>query len=118
MAYADRPNWCPGKYEERDGKRTKVPKNPHTGRNAKTNDSTTWGTLTRALAAQERYKCDFIGLMLTPELGITGIDLDHAFDPDTHAIAPWAAPVVAASGSYTEPSVSGTGLRIFVLGND
>ena len=34
----------------------KIPKNPHTGGNAKANDPSTWGTYEEAVKAVERYR--------------------------------------------------------------
>ena len=70
----NRPQWVCWKLEERDGRKTKIPKNPHTGGNAKSNDSTTWGTFHDAITAQTRYCFDGIGIMLTN--GLCGIDID------------------------------------------
>ena len=50
-------NWVNWKLEERDGELTKVPKNPLTGKNAKSDDSGTWGTFEEALEAAQYFKC-------------------------------------------------------------
>jgi hypothetical protein len=39
--------WVCWEWEQRDGKATKVPRSPHEPRRAKSDDPTTWGTLTR-----------------------------------------------------------------------
>jgi hypothetical protein len=60
---------------------------------------------------------DGFGVVLTAAAGITFIDLDDVRDPDTGSIvAPWAARLVDVMDSWTEISVSGTGLHIFALG--
>ena len=59
---------------------------------------------------------DGIGIVLTPDNGIVGIDLDHCLDPDGKPLA-WAVPILERfSDTYTEISPSGTGLRIFCYG--
>jgi primase-polymerase (primpol)-like protein len=37
------PHWVCWSFEEREGKSTKIPKNPRTGGNAMANDPRTWG---------------------------------------------------------------------------
>lgn len=40
--------WVDWEWEQHDGKATKVPISPHEPRRAKSDDPTTWGTLTEA----------------------------------------------------------------------
>lgn len=56
------------------------------------------------------------GIVLTAAVGITFLDLDHVRDPDSGALAPWAARMVDVFDSWTEVSVSGTGIHIFARG--
>lgn len=105
--------WVCWRYEERDGKPTKVPKNPATGRNAKSNDPRTWATFAEALAAAPRF--DGLGIMFSD--GLCGCDLDHCRDPKTGELEPWAAEVVAELDSYTEASPSGTGVHVLATGD-
>ena len=56
------------------------------------------------------------GLILTPECGYVGIDLDDVRDRDTGALTADGARIVALLNTYTEISPSGTGLRLFVRG--
>jgi len=105
--------WVCWRYEERDGKPTKVPKNPRTGRNAKSNDARTWSTFADAVAAAERF--DGLGIMFAE--GLCGVDLDHCRDPKTGELEPWAAEVVAELDSYTEASPSGTGVHVLATGD-
>ncbi len=58
---------------------------------------------------------DGFGVVLLPSAGVTFIDLDGVRDPDTGALAPWAVRMVAKMDSWTELSVSGTGLHIFCV---
>ena len=105
--------WVCWRYEERDGKPTKVPKNPRTGRNAKSNDARTWATFADAVAAAPRY--DGVGIMFSE--GLCGVDLDHCRDPTTGELEAWAAKVVAELDSYTEASPSGTGVHVLATGD-
>ena len=43
------PHWVCWSWEERDGEQTKVPKNPRTGGNAKSNTPDTWGSFEETL---------------------------------------------------------------------
>jgi len=90
------------------GKGTKVPKQPN-GTSASTTDPTTWSTFDAALAAYLTGRFAGIGWMLQPPYA--GIDFDHVLagilDPDT---AGW----VARFESYTEKSVSASGLHVIV----
>ena len=55
-----------------------------------------------------------VGLVLTADLGLLGIDLDHCLKDGTPE--PWAADIVRKVGSYAEVSPSGEGIRIFAWG--
>src|SRR5205814_7275808 len=57
---------------------------------------------------------DGFGVALTG--GIVFIDLDHVRDPDT-GLEPWAMQMVETFDSWTEVSVSGTGIHIFCFGH-
>lgn len=85
----------------------KVPKSPGGG-NAKSNDSSTWGTYAEAEAAASRNGYSGVGVMLTD--GLIGIDLDVAVSGGK--LAGWAQEIVDSLGSYAELSPSGTGLHI------
>lgn len=107
-----RPQWVAYSLEERDGKPTKVPKNPRTSKHASSTDPATWGTFAEARAAVARYDLDGVGFVFSPDDRFVGIDLDHCRDPQTGEIEDWALQIVNAICSYTEVSPSGTGLHI------
>src|SRR5262249_39190507 len=50
------------------------------------------------------------------EDGFVIIDLDRCRDPETGAIEPWAATIMAEMNTYSEASPSGTGLRLVAFG--
>lgn len=110
-ALKDRAAWVCWTYQNRDGKRTKVPKNPRSGGNAKSNDPTTWATFAEALDVLPR----FAGLGVMFADGLCGVDLDGCRDPDTGELEPWAAEVVADLDSYAEASPSGTGVHVLLF---
>jgi predicted P-loop ATPase len=110
-------NWVLWRWEtvkDKKGKEkwTKVPYQPN-GSNAKNNDREAWCSYEVAIAAYETGKFDGIGFCL---LGMAAFDIDHCRDASSGEIDPWAADLVERTGSYSEITVSGTGLRIIGYG--
>lgn len=101
--------FCCWRYEERNGKRTKIPVNPRTGGNAQSTNPATFATLAEALAALERQQLDGIGVGIFGILG--AIDIDHCVDGGG-VISDMALDIIGIMGSYWETSPSGHGVRI------
>jgi DNA-binding transcriptional MerR regulator len=78
---------------------------------ASTNKPGTWCDHVNAVKAVEAGLADGIGFMLR-DSEIGAFDLDDCRDPVTGEIAPWAWTLIDEAQSYTEITVSGTGLRI------
>lgn len=81
--------WINWKYEQREGKNTKLPLNPHIENSlAKTNDPSTWGSFDDALGNAQEYDVG-VGIMFAP-LGdgfvLAGIDID-AHNVDRNPLA-------------------------------
>ena len=112
---ADERQWVAFRLEERNGKLSKVPINPRTGRYAMTNNPDTWGTLEEAQKAIQKYGADGVGFVF--DNGYFGIDLDDVIDPQRGTIKAWAQEIIDAMGSYTEISPSGRGVHIIAKGN-
>ena len=108
------PNWVGWRYETRDGKKTKVPIDPHTNRRAKTNDPTTWADYETALAAVAKYGLEGVGYVFAEDDPFSGIDIDDCRDPETGVIAEWAQEIIGAVPTYWEVSPSGTGVKGWV----
>ncbi len=112
--------WVCWHYQERNGKRTKPPIDAKSNGKllpAKTNDPSTWSDFDTALATAERLKLSGIGLALAESDGLTGLDLDHVFDPETGELDPLAVEVLEHfAETYTEISPSRDGLRIWCYG--
>ncbi len=108
--------WVCWKYRIREDKKTKVPYNAATGREAKTNDAKTWVSFARATAALSRGGYDGIGFVLTDETGIVGGDLDHCINTETGELHDWADCIITKMHTYTEITPSGEGLRFFARG--
>ncbi len=99
--------FCVWRYEERDGKTTKVPYNPRTGGGAQSNNPSTFAPVAVAEAAQDRY--DGMGLGIFD--GYSAIDIDHCID-DQGQLSEMATDIIATMETYTEYSPSGRGIRI------
>lgn len=95
----------------------KAPMNPHTGRNASSTKPDTWATFDEAMTAQVRYGWAGVGVVLTGD-GVVGIDLDDCLKQieDGYERSKFAKYVMELAQSYTEVSVSGSGLHILGLG--
>ncbi len=115
-----RRQWVLWRYEERDGKQTKVPYDARTGKKkrASTADSETWSTFGAAVRALELSPSgyDGVGFVFSSGDPYAGVDLDKCRDPETGEIEEWAAEIVASLGGYVEGSPSGTGVHIVVRG--
>lgn len=116
-----RQQWVGARLTERPGgKLEKQPINPHTGGLAKVNDPATWGAFEAALAWRNRQppqpgvRCA-VGYVFTENDPHVGIDLDHCYDERSNRAA-WATELIERFNSYTELSVSGTGVHIIVKG--
>ena len=96
----------------------KIPINPETGRAAKSNDPTTWGTFKEALNRCKDDNLAGIGLMFSGD-NLVGVDLDDIYDEnDTTREYTWLNPVaesfVYSLNTYTEISPSGKGLKMWL----
>ncbi len=110
--------WVCWTKEERNGKMTKVPKNPNTGGSASATLPATWVTFS---TAKEYYRChtdgiDGIGYVFTEGNGVVGVDIDHCVE-DGRIINDEIRELVDQCGSYVELSPSGTGIHMYVKGN-
>jgi hypothetical protein len=110
------PQWVVWKAALRNGKPTKLPVNPMTGRLAAIDNSTSWADYESAVEAVGRFKGEGVGFVFTDSDPYTGIDLDDCRDPQTGEIQPWARDIVQALHSYTEISPSQQGVKIWVRG--
>jgi hypothetical protein len=70
------PQWVAWRWEERDGKPTKPPLNPHGGQHASAIDSATWGSLQDALRfCRENPSAAGVGFVFTKD------DLEPTAEP-------------------------------------
>jgi ribosomal protein L37AE/L43A len=107
------PHWVGYAWEVRGEKRTKVPKNPHTGRNGSSTDPATWADFATARDFALRHGYG-LGFMLAPPF--VGIDLDHCRDAATGELSTLGLSVLSNLDTYAEVSVSGTGVKAIAYG--
>jgi putative DNA primase/helicase len=104
--------WVLWRGVERDGRWTKIPYSV-TGDKASATDGATWRDFDNASESYKNGSFDGIGFVFAQGSGLTGVDLDDCVLSDG-GLEPKAAAIVNALGSYTEYSVSGSGLHIIV----
>lgn len=105
-----RPQWVVWRSETRDGKPTKVPYRAGAPAiHASTTDPGTWATFAEAEAVALRGEVDGIGFVFAPDDPYFGIDVDDLDDADRD----W---IVETLDSYTERSVSRSGLHVIARG--
>jgi putative DNA primase/helicase len=95
----------------------KIPHSPGSGKRASSTDPATWGSFNQAIAATKNG-CGWqgIGFVFSVDDPICGIDIDRCRDPESGAIEPWAAKILSDLDSYSEISVSGSGVHTLVRG--
>jgi len=103
------------RLEDRDGKPSKTPYQV-SGTLAKVNDPATWTTFENALTAYLQGGFSGLGIALSGDDDLTGVDLDKCLNPNTGELDPEAARIVADLPTYCEISPSGRGLRLFAFG--
>jgi hypothetical protein len=106
--------WLCWRSEERDGKPTKIPYSPLTGKRASSTSPGTWAGYEEAVRACEEHGYGGIGFVFTSEDDLCGVDLDGRLNADTGEIEPWARIIIEELDSYTEISPSGTGVHILM----
>lgn len=111
------PSWVLWSYAIKDGKWTKVPRQPG-GSYASSTNTATWHTFASVRAAYQLDKFDGVGIVLTGKplengLYLIGLDFDHCLIAGVLDDAPRKA--VELLGTYCEISPSGEGIRLFLL---
>jgi len=106
-------------WKEERKKYTKIPIDPHTGREGRSNDPKTWSDFNTALQAMTDLGMDGLGFYFQPPY--VGIDVDHvAEDIERMKVGDVEDNIVhdfmSNTTSYTETSISGTGIHIIVKG--
>jgi hypothetical protein len=115
--------WVGFRRETRPGesKPTKVPyqvARDERGRDqkAKAGDETTFDTFAAVAEAVAAGRFDGFGYELLIEDGLFFLDLDGVRDPETHRLTPLARSAVSLLNTYAAPSISGTGVHVYGIG--
>lgn len=114
-----RRQWVTWRLEERDGRLTKIPFTPESGRRASVSDLMTWTTFERAVEAYERPEPHYHGLGYCFCSGdrFVGLDLDGCRNLDSGEIAPWAQKILSrVHEAHIEISPRGLGLHVIMEG--
>ena len=111
------------KAETKNGKITKIPYQID-GNEARSNDPRTWSTFPTAAKFYTQSNADGIGFVFSKRDKYVGVDIDkcvtYASDDverENPIISKFAQDVIEMMDSYTEFSVSGTGIHIIVKGS-
>ncbi|WP_255150098.1 phage NrS-1 polymerase family protein [Halorarius halobius] len=115
-ALVDRDQWVCWQRQDRDGKTTKVPINPATGRFGSATDADTWSDFATARERVADGTAAGVGFVFTDADPFVGVDLDDCRVPETGTLTDEAAAIVDELDSYTEVSPSGTGVHVLVEG--
>lgn len=107
--------WIVARLERVNGRMTKVPYDAsHPTRHASTTDPRSWRDFETARRAVEQDATLLLGFVLGG--GFVGGDWDHCRNPETGVIEPWATTTITMLDSYTETSISGTGVHVICRG--
>lgn len=109
------PNWCVfrTKWNAEKGKKDKFIISPTDGKWAKSTDPATWTDFETAMHYAEENNCEGLSFALDGS-GISCIDLDHSVERDGTLSANAEKLTKEIPETYTETSVSGNGIHIFV----
>lgn len=109
-------NWCVfrTKYNPETERQDKFVISPTDGKWAKTNDPDTWVDFETAIKYAEENDCAGLSFALDGKCGITCIDLDKSISKDGKLTESAEKLTQELAETYTETSVSGNGIHIFV----
>jgi primase-polymerase (primpol)-like protein len=107
--------WVLWRRAEVNGRTTKIPISPWSGKAAACDKPQTWSTYKHVRFALRRFPCDGIGFVFTDADPFCGIDLDRC-RAINGTIDPNALVLIRRLASYTELSPSGTGAHVLIKG--
>lgn len=115
--------WILWKAEKKGGRYTKIPYQVD-GNEARSNDRRTWSTFATAAKFYTATNTDGIGFVFSRQDNYIGIDIDDCVtyaaddtEKENPIINDFATEVIETLDSYTEYSVSGTGIHIIIKGS-
>jgi putative DNA primase/helicase len=106
--------WVVWNYALVDGDIKKPPFSPITGTLASVRNPATWGNFAQAHTAYETGEFAGVGIVVTADMGIVGVDIDHCIV--NGQVGEEAQRIITALDSYTEVSPSGSGIRMLLEG--
>lgn len=111
--------FCLWKYEERGGRKTKVPYNPQTMERGDSTDKSAFVSFPEIVNIWQRVKDQFDGIGVGVFDQIAAVDIDHCIAAET-GLSELARDIIARLNSYAEISPGNNGIRIFfgVLNTD
>ena len=112
-ALTDYKQWVLWRRAEVDGRKTKIPISPWSGKAAACNKPETWSTYHHVVNVRRRLRADGVGFVFTPHDPFCGIDLDRCRTVAGEVTAQ-ALDVIKRMKSYAEISPSGTGVHILL----
>ncbi|MFJ7888423.1 phage/plasmid primase, P4 family [Lysinibacillus xylanilyticus] len=117
------PQWILWRAEEKGGRYTKIPYQVD-GNEARSNDRRTWSTFATAAKFYTESNANGVGFVFSRQDKYIGIDIDKCITysaDDTEKANPiintFAQEIIDTLDSYTEFSVSGTGIHIIIKGS-
>ncbi len=105
--------WVLWRRAEVDGRKTKIPLSPWSGKAAACDKPQTWSTFHHVCHVRRRFRADGIGFVFTAADPFCGIDLDRCRTA-TGEVTAQASDVIRKMNSYAELSPSGTGVHILL----
>jgi primase-polymerase (primpol)-like protein len=112
----EREQWVCWRVQQRGGKETKVPINPHTGSFGSATNPDSWASFETAREYATEGAAEGLGFVFTGDDPLVGVDLDTCRVPETGTLTDEATDIVERLASYTEVSPSGTGVHVLALG--
>ncbi len=110
------PRWIGWRYEQREGRLTKVPASLANGHAIAVTEPSHWQNFDTALdGLASEHSLAGLGVVFSGD-GLLGIDLDGCVD-ERGSLTPEAREILDALGSYAEYSPSGTGVKVFARGS-
>lgn len=117
-ALTTRPHWVTWQWQWDRARAawTKRPLVAGSDRWASSTNPGTWHAFPDAARSWQGRGHDGIGFVVTADDPLIGVDLDHCRDAVTGALTPAALATIATLDTYTELTPSGTGVRLWLLG--
>lgn len=110
--------WVMWRYEDRDGRPTKVPyqAKARSRARASSTDRTTWASYGACATIYDLCDYDGIGFVFAVDGGYVGMDLDNCRNPVSGKLTEQAGEFIKRLHTYAEVSPSGKGIKLICRG--